>query len=108
MGEEIIDENGIVGELILDIQSLISGVFMNGWQYLGSWWMRSVGIVVSYAASLTPSLQLAKRVGVRRRYIVADYCKLLTSSKVIMRLASMIARRDRNSGPALTVRVGVL
>ena len=69
--------------------------------------MRSVGIVVSYAASFTPTLQLAKRVGVRRRYIVAAYCKLLMSSKVIVRLASMIARRDRNSGPALTVRVGV-
>ena len=46
MREKIIDENGIVGELILDIRSLISGVFMNGRQYLGSWWMRSVGTVV--------------------------------------------------------------
>ena len=77
--------------MILDKQSLISGVSMNGRQYLGSWWMRSVWMVVLYVASFTPSLGLAKRVGVRRRYLVTAYSDLLTSSKMIVRSASMIA-----------------
>ena len=77
--------------MILDKQSLISGVSMNRRQYLGSWWMRSVWMVVLVAASFTPSLRLAKRVGVRRRYLVTAYSDLLTSSKMIVRSASMIA-----------------
>ena len=77
--------------MILDKQSLISGVSMNRRQYLGSRWMRSVGMAVLYAASFTLSLRLAKRVGIRRRYIVTAYSDLLTSSKVIVSSASMIA-----------------